>query len=148
MEDIVIDTSVLVKILIYKDEELFRKINKFRVFVPVNVVEETCFKVIISLVGEKINSEKFYEIKNAWENGTCVEDVKERLEVLKDMLSNWTVLPITEEIIFESFCIQLDYNLLPNDALIAATCKYYGINKIATFDEDFERIEFLEVVKI
>ncbi len=53
MEDIVIDTSVLVKILIYKDEELFRKINKFRVFVPANVVEETCFKVIVSLSAKK-----------------------------------------------------------------------------------------------
>ncbi len=36
--------------------------------------------------------------------------------------------------------------LLPNDALIAATCKYYGIKKIATFDEDFKRVDFLEVV--
>jgi predicted DNA-binding antitoxin AbrB/MazE fold protein len=28
----------------------------------------------------------------------------------------------------------------PNDALIAATCKHYGKNKIATFDPDFERL--------
>ncbi len=41
-----------------------------------------------------------------------------------------------------------EHSLLPNDALIAATCKYYGISKIATFDEDFERVEFLEVVKV
>ncbi len=34
------------------------------------------------------------------------------------------------------------------NALIAATCKYYGIRKIATFDEDFERVYFLEVVEI
>ena len=39
-----------------------------------------------------------------------------------------------------------NYNLLPNDALIAATCKHYGIKKIATFDEDFKKVEFLEVV--
>ncbi len=39
-------------------------------------------------------------------------------------------------------------SLLPNDALIAATCKYYGISKIATFDEDFERVDFLEIVKV
>ena len=38
------------------------------------------------------------------------------------------------------------YKLLPNDALIAATCKYYGIRKIATFDEDFKRVDFLEVI--
>ena len=38
------------------------------------------------------------------------------------------------------------YSLLPNDALIAATCKHYGIRKIATFDEDFKRVDFLEIV--
>ncbi len=37
--------------------------------------------------------------------------------------------------------------LLPNDALIAATCKHYGIRKIATFDSDFKRVDFLEIVK-
>ena len=40
------------------------------------------------------------------------------------------------------------YGLLPNDALIAATCKYYGINKIATFDDDFKRVDFIEVVEV
>jgi len=32
--------------------------------------------------------------------------------------------------------------------LIAATCRHYGIRKIATFDEDFKRVDFLEVVEI
>ncbi|WP_223209031.1 PIN domain-containing protein [Pyrococcus sp.] len=38
------------------------------------------------------------------------------------------------------------YALLTNDAIIAATCKYYGIKKIATFDEDFKKVNFLEVI--
>lgn len=38
------------------------------------------------------------------------------------------------------------YRLLPNDAVIAATCKHYEIGKIATFDEDFKRVDFLEVI--
>ncbi|MEM3505980.1 MAG: PIN domain-containing protein [Archaeoglobaceae archaeon] len=37
------------------------------------------------------------------------------------------------------------YGLLPNDALIAATCKHYGIRKIATFDRDFKRTDFCVV---
>ena len=37
------------------------------------------------------------------------------------------------------------YHLLPNDALIVATCKYYWIRKLASFDEDFKRVEFLEI---
>ena len=43
--------------------------------------------------------------------------------------------------------IMIKYRLLPQDALIAATCNYYGIKKIATFDDDFKRVDFLEVVE-
>ena len=34
------------------------------------------------------------------------------------------------------------YGLLPNDALIAATCKHHGITKIATFDSDLKSVVF------
>jgi len=40
------------------------------------------------------------------------------------------------------------YHLLPNDALIAAICKHHGIKKIATFDPDFKRVDFLDVVEL
>ncbi|MHC1583810.1 MAG: PIN domain-containing protein [Methanosarcinales archaeon] len=39
------------------------------------------------------------------------------------------------------------YKLLPNDALIAATCKHYGIKRIATLDSDFKRVEFLKIIE-
>ena len=38
-----------------------------------------------------------------------------------------------------------EYKLLPNDALIAVTCKAYDIKNIATFDEDFNRVPWLRV---
>ena len=46
------------------------------------------------------------------------------------------------------FEIVKNYGLLLNDALIVATCKHYGIRKIATFDEDFRRVDFLEIVEV
>ena len=55
---------------------------------------------------------------------------------------------LNEEIFDLAKEISIKYKLLPNDALTAATCKYYGISKIATFDDDFERVDFLEVVKV
>lgn len=39
------------------------------------------------------------------------------------------------------------YKLLPNDALIATTCKVYDIKDIATFDEDFARVPWLRIWK-
>jgi len=38
------------------------------------------------------------------------------------------------------------FHLLPADALIASTCKHYGIEAILTFDEDFKRVPWLKVV--
>jgi len=39
------------------------------------------------------------------------------------------------------------YDLAPNDAMIAATCEHYGIHQIATYDEDFTRVDFLKVIR-
>ena len=52
------------------------------------------------------------------------------------------LLDMKEEIISDFVEIAFDYTMLPNDALIAATCKYPGIRKIITFDSDFESVEF------
>jgi predicted nucleic acid-binding protein len=41
------------------------------------------------------------------------------------------------------------YNLLPNDALILATCKIYQIQQIASFDStDFEKACLGENIKL
>ncbi len=38
------------------------------------------------------------------------------------------------------------FRLLPSDAIIALTCRHYGINTILTFDEDFKRVPWLKVI--
>ena len=38
------------------------------------------------------------------------------------------------------------YRLVPNDAQIALTCKHSNIETMATFDEDFKRIPWLNVI--
>jgi len=57
-------------------------------------------------------------------------------------------LIITEEVVEIASSLASKYKLLPNDALIAATCKHYGIDKIATFDPDFKRVDFLEIIEL
>ena len=39
-----------------------------------------------------------------------------------------------------------EYKLLPNDAQIALTCRHNSIGTILTFDEDFKRVPWLNVV--
>ena len=62
---------------------------------------------------------------------------------MKDKL---IVLELNEAIFEASKEIIKRYYLLPNDALIAATYKSYGIKKIATFDSDFKRVDFLVIL--
>ncbi len=38
------------------------------------------------------------------------------------------------------------YRLLPDDALIVATCRAYNINNIAAFDEDLKRVPWINIL--
>ena len=75
------------------------------------------------------------------------EPNREIVAKLRGVIDGLEMSVITELPLDEFFRVYAEYDLLPNDALIAATCKHYGIKKIATFDEDFKRVDFLEIVE-
>ncbi len=75
-----------------------------------------------------------------------IDKVKELLEQdIYPLFMNFNHLPsrIGVDMLIE---YMVKYRLLPNDALIAAICWLYGIEAIATFDEDFKRIPWLKVI--
>ncbi|MCD6428768.1 MAG: PIN domain-containing protein [Desulfurococcales archaeon] len=49
----------------------------------------------------------------------------------------------TEEGLYKAL---IESRLLPSDAIIALTCKHYGIDTILTLDEDFKQVPWLKVV--
>ena len=66
---------------------------------------------------------------------------------LNDIFSGLVIVPDSSNLIrIEE--IARTYALLPNDALIVATCREQGISKIATFDRDFSKIKDPVRVKI
>lgn len=149
MNPVVIDSSVFVDAILYsKREPLEKIISGYDAFAPVNVLEETLFKTIIGIVGENIKNENFFQIKKAWIKGIGKEEVGNRFNVILELIKNdlLKILELNVPIFEISYRFSKKYGLLPNDALIAATCKHYGIKKIATFDQDFERVDFLEVI--
>jgi hypothetical protein len=81
-----------------------------------------------------------YELKKEPELVKSIE-----LNDIMELLGRYRTLDIGEAVKSEAKELITKYGLLPNDALIAATCKHYGIRKIATFDPDFKRVDFLEV---
>ncbi|MCE4599460.1 MAG: PIN domain-containing protein [Desulfurococcales archaeon] len=114
------------------------------------VYSEVAFNLLKLLYTKKYGQYKFYDMKSRI--AMFDHDILDGYTILQDFLgellreNRLLYLPITLEVVREASNIAIKYGLLPNDALIAATCKHYGISVIATFDEDFVRIPWLKVV--
>ncbi len=149
-ENCFIDTSVILKVIIENKVELLEKLSEYTLHTSTNVLEEAGFKIIITSVLEELKAERlsFFKIKDEFERGIGEKIIAGRLHILNFLKSRFIVLPIDEVVFDISKEIVEKFKLLPNDALIAATCKHHGINKIASFDEDFKRVDFLEVLEV
>ncbi len=147
--DVLLDTSFLIPILIKSDKtdrarEFFIN-SDFDLGISVAVMEETMFVGLKLLAAERIGlyvtekirkhiKEKGYDFASDFLKN--LKEIIDQIEVVEDVGDFSLITNIATE-----------YGLMPNDALIVATCKHYGIKKIATFDEDFERVDFLEIVE-
>ena len=114
------------------------------------VFSEVSFNLLKLLYIEKYGGYRFYDMKSSL--STLDYNILKGYKIFNsflDELSNedrLVFLPITTEVVREASEIAIKYGLLPNDSLIVATCRHYGINTIATFDEDFKRIPWLRVI--
>ena len=150
-----IDTSVFIRHYYGVDESiklLNFALNENDAAISSNVVEETFFKLLyieterlFGKAGKHAVKDRFQKHREKFRN---VEKYMADFVVESVESGIIDLLDINREILRKSIEIGFRYGLLPNDALIAATCRHYGIKKIATFDEDFERVDFLEVIEI
>lgn len=103
------------------------------------VVSEVIF-VLLKLLTNKTA----YELKNSPET---VRNVAKLLDIQVRFLREYfSEIEINDKVKETAIELMREYGLLPNDALIASTCKHYGINTIFTFDKDFKRIPWLRVI--
>lgn len=65
-----------------------------------------------------------------------------------DFLKKLRYLPDQNTFLVEVPRLMQRYNLLPNDGIILATCKHYGISHLATLDSDFKTPCQLEGISI
>jgi len=120
---------------IEKKIEILDALEKYEIYTIPNVLEELCYKIIMEIIAKKKNTNKFYELKSFFERGVCEDEIKMLFHSIN----------LAKE-------ISIKYKLLPNDALIAATCKYYGISKIANISlfipllaQDFRKISLMQL---
>ncbi|MBC8522072.1 MAG: PIN domain-containing protein [Methanomicrobia archaeon] len=147
-----LDTSFFVDFFRGKQEakEIYEQIVSEELYTSLNVLEETTYILMklkaSDLTGIKKHNDLIKELKkNEKVYRSCFNLSKDFFSSL--LKWNVKVLPITLpwDDVLE---VMVKYRLLPNDALIAAICKHYGINKIATFDPDFKRVDFLEIITL
>jgi len=66
---------------------------------------------------------------------------------VKSLLKELEVEVVSEDVNPDSVLeAAKNLKLLPSDAIIALTCRHYGIDTILTFDEDFKRVPWLKVI--
>ena len=141
MSGVFIDSSVFLKILEGDGKakryfiDLLRKNKIYR--------NPIVFSEVLYVWLRLTTGKKSFELKKSPEIIKSKLEEMEKIEKVLDLAEELIIDKEVEKIACE---IIKTYALLPNDALIAATCKANGISKIATFDEDFKRVDFLEVV--
>jgi predicted nucleic acid-binding protein len=116
----------------------------YELVTSINVVEEVLFILTRELLRNKriLGKENIQLFISAKGYSEVENELKKFLSLTEEL--EMTVLDpqISSSDLFEAM---KEFHLLPNDALIAAICRSYGIKGIATFDDDFARVEYLEI---
>ena len=110
----------------------------------IDYINSVVFLEVLFVLLKLLTDMKAYELKKK------PEKVRKTLRMLDKQIAflqgYFTELEVNEGVKQAALDIMRQYGLLPNDAIIAATCKHYNIDTIITFDEDFKRILWLKVI--
>ncbi len=114
---------------IKKVNELFLKVvENFECFITEIVFSEVFYKVI-GLKGEKSP----LTLKNRREISTLLK--KAEIKTYMELLTMFKTLEANKNILQEAYNLAVRYNLLPNDALLLASCKHYKIDCLISVDK-------------
>ncbi len=78
------------------------------------------------------------------------EQIQEILDMYDPVafLSSFSYLTISKAAMLKSIDYMKNYNLLPNDAMILASCKLENIAVLASYDSDFRKACLNEDIKL
>ncbi|BEP17216.1 PIN domain-containing protein [Pyrofollis japonicus] len=140
---IFVDSSIILAFLAGQDERAYDMIDEVENrnltgYINAIVIDEVIHGYLRLVTG--LSSRRIRQLLSKKD-----ENLIKLVEEVKPVLELFVTLPIMSEP-HEVINIIKDYGLMPADALIALTCKHYGIETIATLDEDFKRIPWLKVI--
>lgn len=143
MSSVFIDSNVIVKYFAGEpvSRKLLEPVLKGEIDGYINNIVFT--EVIFTLIKLQTGMSAYELRRRPQKLISSVKNIGKQIMFLREYFSE---LEIGEEIKQLSLKIMEDYGLLPNDALIAATCKFNNAEKLLTFDEDFKRVAWLKVI--
>ncbi|WP_456365413.1 type II toxin-antitoxin system VapC family toxin [Thermococcus sp.] len=146
--EVFVDSSVFIGLMLgdEKARNLVKNaLNEGYVLVTNPIVfSETVYKVMFTLA-LRDGLRGVHDLrKHLGEYTHLYRKVEEAFEKLRDA-GLLRIKEVTQETIGIASQLGQEYELLPNDALIVASCKENEIENIATFDSDFKKVPFLKI---
>ena len=146
-ERVFLDTSFILNFL-FGDERAVVALEKMidegtRFYINPTVIGEVWFQLMANEYVKKHGRYSTYGIREK------VGEIKEAINVADEFFSalpELEVVEITERTVEIARGLIEEHNLLPNDAMILASCIQYGIKRIATFDSDFKKVPNIETL--
>ena len=136
LHDIKPKSDLVVDILSKSDE----------VYTSLRTLEETSYIIVRVHLSKHYRARGIYQVRELISK-YGLEHVKDELATLRRLLYDYNIITLQDRAaIDEIHETMIKYRLLPGDAIIALTCKHYGIDTILTFDKDFKRVPWLKVI--
>ena len=136
LHDIKPKSDLVVDILSESDE----------VYTSLRTLEETSYIIVRVHLSKHYRARGIYQVRELISK-YGLEHVKDELATLRRLLSDYNIITLQDRAaIDEIHETMIKYRLPPGDAIIALTCKHYGIDTILTFDKDFKRVPWLKVI--
>jgi len=116
------------------------------VYTSLRTIEEASYILVRVYLSKHYGARGIHQIREIIRKHG-LEPVKDELATLRHLLSDYNVIILQDKAtINEIHETMIKYKLLPGDAVIALTCRQYGVDTILTFDEDFKRVPWLKVI--
>ena len=116
------------------------------VYTSLRTIEETSYILVRIYLSKHYGARGIYQVRELIRK-YGLEGANNELATLRRLLSDYNIITLQDKAtIDEIHETMIKYRLLPGDAIIALTCKHYGIDTILTFDEDFRRVPWLKVI--
>ncbi len=145
----IVDTNIFIQYLLDGDraaeaEKLL--VSYTDLAVTIGIIDEVEFVIIRQLAKRKLGIRSLKKLKEHIRS-RGLDFVSDALERYTNMLQEFEITILMDYAEPRKLLETMKkYRLTPSDAIIALTCKHYGIDTIITFDEDFKRIPWLRVV--